>query len=393
MQGYYRISKQSTDPNGIPCTQPLTGWVPNRITTNGLTLFISDKDYLKYIHLGNGTTPTSMDDTALESLLLTSEVEAMESYSSSDISARAWFSIEEEIQVSEVGIGKEEAGNLFSRALIRPYGDRQEAVTLEAGLHIQVEYRLTLDIDSSSLNSHWGSSFTPSSDFLLRSIQEGLLVDQGAFSFVYYFGLQRIGSQLYWFYNDVMGDFAIPAPTLSSDDSGLYLGFTIELRDFVHRVTRRHHSGEYYNPPYPVPSDANERIASFSIFKAASFKIDYHNLTDSFGQSYNTDLLNLNRPLPNTKYDITLKVYFNNELDPPDDPVLPVVDHIEFSDKTTFTEVPSMDFTREGVAKELGDTIAFTEEPTLTFTREGVARSFSDDVTFTEEPTLEFLQP
>lgn len=134
LQGFYKLIKHKGDAEGnpVPGTEEVVAdWFPNLITNNGKNLFANQFAYVAFCQVGTGNTVPSVNDTALANRVAgTSGNDGSGSlgYTFGAQGSAPYFGWGRRVyrfgvgaaagNLAEVGVGPQNIGNLFSRALI-----------------------------------------------------------------------------------------------------------------------------------------------------------------------------------------------------------------------------------------------------------------------------------
>lgn len=175
VEGWYKI--EAIKPDGS--RRVLADWFPNLITDAGLEYMADASNWLQYCQVGSGSSAPNVLDTALAARIAssitrqsdTSGAQATEPYY---CWLRRTIRFGEGVaagNLSEVGMGWEAAGSLFSRALILDSQGDPTAISVAADEMLDVTYefrfypRLTDVIGEITLGGNIGGTY----DYVMRA--------------------------------------------------------------------------------------------------------------------------------------------------------------------------------------------------------------------------------
>lgn len=149
MQGFWRLT--AIRPDGR--RRPLTGWFPNLITDGGLNRR-GTGNWMNHCHVGSGTTPAEVTDSALETFVASTSTlqnnsgaaQSTAPYYGSQTNTYRFATGAAAGNLSEVGVGwsGDSSGPLFSRALILDGDGDPTTVTVLSDEVLDAVYQLRL---------------------------------------------------------------------------------------------------------------------------------------------------------------------------------------------------------------------------------------------------------
>lgn len=148
MKGFFKI--EAIRPDGT--RRLLADWFPNIITNNGLNLWTTTTQYINFCQVGAGNSTPLVTDTALASFIAGTVNPTIDR----NINGLAppYYSYLRNVyrftagvaagNLSEVGVGAQNNGNLFSRALIVDGGGNPTTITVLGDEVLDVTYELRM---------------------------------------------------------------------------------------------------------------------------------------------------------------------------------------------------------------------------------------------------------
>lgn len=157
VEGHYRFEKFKTDHEGVEIPgsrQVVLDWFPNLITNSGLDAIGIDANGFGYCDIGSGSTPPTVNDTALASHIAgvawdggTPSVAGIQSSSPFFGWRRTTFRFPAGVgtgNISEVGVRRDSSSALSSRALILDPSSNPTTISKQADESLDVIYELRM---------------------------------------------------------------------------------------------------------------------------------------------------------------------------------------------------------------------------------------------------------